>query len=823
MKVIIVGGVAGGASVATRLRRMDEEAEILLLERGAYISFANCGLPYYIGGIISERDSLLVQTPEALMENFNIEARVKHEVLSIDRATKTILVHDMETDKQYSESYDKLILSPGAAPIIPPLPGIDLPGVFSLRTIPDMDAIKTFIEKKRPSRAVVVGGGFIGIELAENLHHQGIQVTLVEMMNQVMAPIDYEMAAMVHQHLQFKHVRLALGDGLKAIETKEGNWLSVVLQSDRRADAEMVILAIGVRPEYKLAKDANIELGIRGTIATNEQLQTTDPDIYAVGDAAQIRHFITQEETNIPLAGPASKQARIVADHIVGRDVKYNGAQGTAIVKVFDLTVGSTGLNETQLQQANIDYRSTLIHIANHAGYYPGASPMAFKLLFDNQGHILGAQIVGVNGVDKRIDVIATALRGGLTVYDLENLELGYAPPYGSARDPVNIIGYVATNILKGDVKTINWDEIAKLDRNKSFIIDVRTPEELAIGSIDGAVNIPLQQLRSRINEIPKDRQIIVYCQVGQRGYFAYRILEQHGFNVVNLSGGYKTYSHAIGRQSNFDIFEHVSIDSKEEIREVPPSFLIKGDEFKLDACGLQCPGPILKLYNKIKEIATGDIVTITATDFGFTSDVEAWASKTGNTLLSVEQEGNIITARIQKGLAHDQKAQEQITPAIQASQDKTLVVFSGELDKALTAFIIANGAASMGQQVTMFFTFWGLNILRKDNPPAVEKTLVEKLFGWMMPRGAKKLKLSQMHMAGMGTGMIQSIMQKKNVASLTTLIETAQQNGVRLLACQMSMDLMGIQREELIDGIEVAGVATFIAASDDSNATLFV
>jgi NADPH-dependent 2,4-dienoyl-CoA reductase/sulfur reductase-like enzyme/peroxiredoxin family protein/rhodanese-related sulfurtransferase/TusA-related sulfurtransferase len=819
MKVVIVGGVAGGASVATRLRRMNENADIVLLERGPYISFANCGLPYYIGGVIPERDSLLVQSPEALRVSFNIHARTHSEVTAIDRDARTVTVRDANTNREYVESYDKLVLSPGAAPLVPPVPGADLPGVFTLRTIPDMDAIKAFADEKRPSRAVVVGGGFIGLELAENLDHRGVEVTVVEMMNQVLAPLDFEMASMVHQHLQFKHVRLALGDGLKAIEQGEGDWLSVLLQSDRRADAEMVILSVGVRPESQLAKDAGLELGTRGTISTNEFMQTSDPDIYAIGDAAMITHFVSGAPTNIPLAGPASKQGRLVADHIVGLPVSYQGAMGTSIVKVFDLAVATAGLNERQLEGLGIPHRSATIHISNHAGYYPGASPMAFKLVFEpDNGRILGAQIVGIDGVDKRIDVIATAIRSGMSVFDLEQVELAYAPPFGSARDPVNVVGMVASNVVRGDSRFIYWDEIDSLDRSKNFILDVRTPEELAIGSIDGAVNIPLGQLRGRLNEIPKDRRVVIYCQVGQRGYFAYRVLAQNGFDAVNLSGGFKTYSHAVERQSNFDIFELVSIDSKDEIREVPPIALVEGREFKVDACGLQCPGPILKLYDKIKEVDPGDVVEIATTDFGFTHDIRAWSDRTGNILLSIDQDGATITARIKKGLP-----KEPTTAAAPLSQDKTMVVFSGDLDKAIAAFIIANGAAAMGHKVTMFFTFWGLNILRKDRAPAVKKNLVERMFGWMMPKGAERLTLSNMHMGGIGTAMIKSIMKQKGVDPLAALIQTARQNGVKLLGCQMTMDLMGIRKEELLDGVEIGGVASFIASSDESNATLFI
>ncbi len=403
---------------------------------------------------------------------------------------------------------------------------------------------------------------------------------MIEMMNQVMAPMDYEMAAMVHQHMQFKQVRLALGDGLKAIAAKDGRALQVTLQSDRKVDAEMVILSIGVRPENQLAKDAGLELGQRGTIVTNEAMQTSDPDIYAIGDAAEVTQRQTGKATALPLAGPASKQGRVVADHITGHDVKFTGVQGTSIVKVFDLTVATTGLNARQLDEDGIAYKTAMIHASNHAGYYPGASPMAFKLLFALDGKVLGAQVVGLEGVDKRVDVIATAIHAGMTVFDLEELELAYAPPFGSSRDPVNIVGFVAANILRGDVETIEWSDVKSLDRNADFILDVRTPEELMIGMIDGAKNIPLSRLRERINDIPKNRRVVVYCQVGQRAYFASRILKQHGYNVVNLNGGFKTYSHAVGRQSNFDIFENVSITSREEIHEIPPLQYVSGDEF---------------------------------------------------------------------------------------------------------------------------------------------------------------------------------------------------------------------------------------------------
>jgi NADPH-dependent 2,4-dienoyl-CoA reductase/sulfur reductase-like enzyme/peroxiredoxin family protein/rhodanese-related sulfurtransferase/TusA-related sulfurtransferase len=816
MKVLIIGGVAGGASTATRLRRNDEKAEIILLERGEYISFANCGLPYAIGGVIKERDKLLVVTPQTLKETFNIDARIRHEAVSIDRSKRTVRVRDLASGREYEQGYDKLVLSPGASPIIPPVKGVELEGVFSLRSLLDMDRIKTFITEKKPARAVVAGGGFIGLEIAENLQKQGLQVTLVEMLDQVMAPIDFEMAAMVHQHLQFRNIRLALGDGLQSIQKK--NNLLITLQSGAEVECDLIILSVGVRPENSLAGEAGLELGVRGTIATNQNMQTSDKDIYAIGDAAQTTHLVSGKATSLPLAGPASKQARIVADHICGKPAEYRGVQGTSIVKVFDLTVASTGLNSHQLKELGLPFRNAIIHASNHAGYYPGASPLAFKLLFSPEGKIYGAQIVGVEGVDKRIDVIATAMYSGLKVYDLEKLELAYAPPYGSARDAVNLIGFVAGNMLRGDVETIDWDEVKDLDPAGDYVLDVREVEELTLGSLTGSHNIPLGQLRQHMAEMPKDKRIIVYCQVGQRGYFACRELLLNGFKAVNLNGGYKTYSHAVDRQSNFDTFENVTITSREEIQESVPFMNNTTNTISVDACGLQCPGPILKLQNAVKQAQPGEVVTITATDFGFTSDVGAWASRTGNRVLSVNTENNIITAQVQKGVQKN-----QVSTAMAASQDKTMVMFSGDLDKALAAFIIANGAASMGHKVTMFFTFWGLNILRKDNPPAVKKNLIETMFGWMMPRGADKLTISQLNMGGMGTSLIKSIMKKKNIYSLPVLIKTAQENGVIIQACQMSMDMMGIHKEELLDGIDIVGVATFVAASDESNATLFI
>jgi CoA-disulfide reductase len=541
-KIVIVGGVAGGASAAARLRRLSEKDEIVMFERGEYISFANCGLPYYIGDVIQERSKLLVQTVDGMSKRFRIDVRNLSEVTKINRDRKTVTVKNLRTNEEYEESYNVLILSPGAKPIVPPIPGIEeAKALFTLRNVPDTDRIRSFVDNEKPKRAVVIGGGFIGVEMAENLTERGIHVTLVEMANQVMAPIDYEMAAIVHTHMKEHGIDLILEDGVQAFEN-EGR--RVVLKSGRTIDTDMIILAIGVQPESQLAKEAGLELGLRGAIKVNEHLQTSDPNIFAIGDAIEVKSYVHGFETFVPLAWPANRQGRLVADYINGRDVKYNGTLGTSIAKIFDLTVAATGVNEKVLKQHGIPYEVVHVHPMSHASYYPGATQMTLKLIFDREGHIYGAQAVGKDGVDKRIDVIATAIKGGLTVYDLPDLELAYAPPFSSAKDPVNMAGYVASNILDGMVETVQWHEIDDIVANGGLLIDVRTPKELeARGAIPGSVNIPLDDLRDRLHELPKDQTIYVTCQVGLRGYLAARILTENGFRAKNLDGGYKLYS----------------------------------------------------------------------------------------------------------------------------------------------------------------------------------------------------------------------------------------------------------------------------------------
>ncbi|HPW39938.1 MAG TPA: FAD-dependent oxidoreductase [Bacillota bacterium] len=546
-KVLIVGGVAGGASAAARLRRIDEKAEIIMFEKGSYISFANCGLPYYIGGAIKERKNLLVQTAEAMKARFNIDVRELSEVIKIDRQRKAVEVRSIKDGSIYEESYDVLVLSPGAFPVKPPIPGIDSPNIYTLRDIPDTDSIKTFLDEKKPQNAVVVGGGFIGLEMAENLHSAGLKVDIVEALDQVMAPLDYEMAAIVHNHIRGKDCGLHLKDGVKAFEP-EGNRTAVVLQSGKRIPADMVILSIGVKPNNTLAREAGLEIGVTGGIKVNEYLQTSDPNIYALGDAVEVTDYISGNPALIPLAGPANKQGRIVANNIAGRRETYKGTQGTAIAKVFDMAAASTGVNEKALKklgkESGKDYITTITHSASHAGYYPGGSAMAIKLVYTPQGRVLGAQIAGYDGVDKRIDDIAIAVRHGMTVHDLQEFELAYAPPFSSAKDPVNMAGYVGSNVLNGDVKTAYWYEAMNADISRTFLLDVREPSEYQKGHIPNAVNIPLDQIRSRLKEIPRDKEIIVNCQVGLRSYIGARIMMQNGFdNVRNLSGGYKTYS----------------------------------------------------------------------------------------------------------------------------------------------------------------------------------------------------------------------------------------------------------------------------------------
>lgn len=813
-RTLIIGGVAGGATTATRLRRRDENREIIVFERGEYISYANCGLPYYIGDTIKSRDALLLQTPEAMKDKYNIDVRIKNEVLEIDPDAKKVIVKDLKTDKTYEESYDDLVIATGSSPLKPQIPGIDHKNIFTLWNVNDMDNIKSYINENKISSAAVIGGGFIGLEMAENLDHANLEVTLIEMQNQVMAPLDLEMANLLHENIIANGVDLILNDGVKAFEDA-GEKIKIILTSGQEVIVDMVVLSIGVKPNSELAAKANLALNAKKGIIVDEYLKTSADHIYAVGDVIEVDNFITKEKTMIPLAGPANKQARILADNLCGDQKKYHGSQGSAIAKVFDLNAASVGINEKQLKAMkkvkNKDYFTALINQKSHAGYYPGATNLTLKMIFDADGKIYGAQIVGQDGVDKRIDTLATTIRLKGTIYDLMELELSYAPPFSSAKDPVNMLGYVAENILSHKARFIEWDEVDALleDKKDDFVIlDVTEEMERMVFAIKDSYHIPLGKLRQRINELDKSKLIIPYCAIGVRSYNAARILMQNGFKrVAILSGGtsfYKSmhYQQKVTKKKNSSN-DHPNINSDQEMK-------------ILDCCGLQCPGPIMKVNETLNEMENDEILKVSASDMGFLKDVASWCDKTGNTLLKSERVAQENIAYIKKGTASTVKKSE-------VKEGKTLVVFSGDLDKVLASFIIANGAAAMNRPVTMFFTFWGLNALRKSEHVKVKKPLIDKLFGLMMPRGSQKLKLSKMNMAGMGTAMLKKVMNDKNVDSLETLMRTAMANGVRLVACTMSMDIMGITKDELIDGVEFGGVASYLGDAEEGNVNLFI
>ncbi len=822
MKVIIIGGVAGGASAAARLRRLGEEHEIVMFERGKYISFANCGLPYHIGGSIKERDNLLVQTVEGMTERFNIDIRIQNEVLSIDPEKKTVLAKNLLTGNEYTENYDKLLLSPGAEPSRPPIPGIDSDRILTLRNMTDMDRIIEKIESSDAQRAVVIGAGFIGMEIAENLHERGISAIVVEKMDQVLAPVDIEIAAPVHQHFKENHIGLYLGDGVTKF-TESRDTIDVSLESGAELKADIVILAIGVRPETSLAVGAGLETGKTRGIKVNEYLQTSNEDIYAVGDAIEVKNYINGNEALIPLAWPANRQGRIVADNMLGVNKKsYTGSLGTAILKVFDLTVSATGVNEKVLKASGMeygkDYHVVTVNRNNHAGYYPGAVPFTLKLIFSPEGKIFGAQGVGYDGVDKRIDVIATAIKGNMDIYDLQELELAYAPPYNSAKDPVNIAGYAAENLLRGMVKSFRWYELEALaQREDTVLLDIRTKDENELGVIPGSVNIPVDELRSHLKELDNTKTYLVYCQVGQRGYVAAKILDHAGFKTMNLDGGYKLWQPLFLPQDNRKDFAQLIDAAGGPRKSSAPVKKADSKSIELDACGLQCPGPIIKTKQAMDGLSEGDVLIIKATDPGFKKDIGVWAEKTGNSMISVDSKGGLIEAQILKG-----KEQAHNRPALEKDR-QTIVGFSGDMDKAIATLIIANGALAMGKEVSIFYTFWGLNILRKSNKVKVKKTFIDRLFGAMMPRGADELTLSKMNMGGMGTKMMKFVMKKKRVDSVQDMLESFIENGGKIIACTMSMDIMGIKEEELLDGIEYGGVASYLGDAQEAYSNLFI
>ncbi|MDR2113399.1 MAG: FAD-dependent oxidoreductase [Candidatus Accumulibacter sp.] len=821
MKTLIIGGVAGGATAAARLRRLNEHMEIVILERGGYISFANCGLPYHVGGEIGDEAELVLQTPESFKAQFDVDVRVFNEAVAIERERKAVTVKNLQSGEIYEEGYDKLILSPGAAPLRLPIPGADNERVFTLRSIPDTHAIKRFMEQRQARSAAILGGGAIGVEMAENFKRAGLEVTIIELTDQLIAPIDFDMACEVHEHIRGKGVKLILGNGVKSVE-ELGDALRIVLE-EGEIIADMLLLSAGVRPESQLAKDSGLEVNQRGFILADEHMRTKDPDIYAVGDAIEVMDFMTRGRGAVALAGPANKQGRIAADNICGGDSVYTGTQGSAILKAFDMTVASTGLNEKTATKLGVKYEKIFTVAASHASYYPGASNLTIKTLFDpDTGRILGAQVTGIEGVDKRCDVIATAIRFGATARDLTRLELCYAPPYSSAKDPVNIAGFMMENILTGKVKIFHWHDIAALDPENVTLIDVRAAPAFRMGAVPDFVNIPLEALRGRLREIDKSKPVYVMCQIGLRAYIACRILTQNGYDAHSLSGGYTLWRAIEGSRAKTGVEAMAPAGKANPPKTgliLEPSSQSARKTITINACGLQCPGPIMKLSEALDSASDGDMIEILTTDAAFASDVEAYCKRTGNTFLGTtegERKGH-STSRVRKGSAAPE------TDHRARGDGKNFIVFSGDLDKAIAAFIMANAAAAMGRKTRMFFTFWGLNILRKSEKASVGKDFMSSLLAKMMPRGSGRLGLSRMNFAGLGARMIRFVMKSKNVDSLETLMKQAVDNGVEIVACAMSMDIMGIAKEELIDGVKMSGAAYMLAHAEESDMSLFI
>lgn len=792
MRTIIIGGGAGGASCGARLRRLDEKSEIIILEATDEISIANCGLPYYCSGVINDREKILVSNPQTFKQLLNVDVKLNSKVTSIDRKNKKVTVNN-----QTELSYDNLVLALGASPLKPSINGIDNQKIFTVRTLSDADKIKAFVIKNNVKNAVVIGGGFIGVEMAENFIEMGLNTSLIELLPQILASVDSDIAIFAQNEMRDHGCNLILNDGVKSFNQNE-----IELNSGKTVQYDIAILAIGVKPETQIAKDCGLELGINGAIKVDSSMQTSDKNIYACGDSVEIIDFVTNQPALIPLAGPANRQGRIIADNISGVKSTYKNSQGTAIVKVFNKTIAGVGKNEKYLIKNKIDYKKVLIWGNSHASYYPDATSLALKLLFQNDGKILGAQGVGFQGIDKRIDIIASVMRLDGTVQSLLDSELCYAPPYSSAKDPVNILGMASDNILKGFVKPAYYEDL-----KDAYLIDVRPIEVFHAKTIDGAVSIPVTELRNRFNEIPKDKKVILFCAKGFNSYIASRILTQNGFdNIYSFVGGKMLYDEIVKDKAG--VLGMNKSEKKEDIKNV-------SDIIKIDACGLQCPGPVLKLAGAIKTMKDGQFLEVSTNDCGFVSDVEGWCNTTGNTLINIENNGKVIKAVIQKGTK-----KQEITKSLNG---QTIVIFSNDLDKVLASMIIANGAKASGKDVTLFFTFWGLNVLRNSNSKSQEKSLVDKMLSMMMPKGADKLVLSKMNMFGIGTWMMKLVMKKKNISTLNELIESAQKSGIKFIACTMSMDIMGIKKEELIDGIEYAGVAKYISESNKANSNLFI
>ena len=807
-KVLIVGGVAGGASTAARLRRLDENLEIIMFERGEYVSFANCGLPYHIGGVIQNRESLLIQTPESLKARFNLDVRVNSEVVGVNGKDKKVKVKT-KNGEEYEENFDFLVLAPGAKSILPVVKGIENKKIFTLRNINDMDKIKAEIKNHNVKKATVVGGGYIGIETAENLKHLGIDTTLIEAVPHILASFDSEISNILEYELINNGINLLTSE--KVIEFQEDkDEVIIKLESGKSVTTDMVILSIGVSPDTKFLQDSGINLGERGHILVNENLETNIDGVYALGDSILVKNYITNQNVGIPLAGPANRQGRIVAGNIVGRNEKYKGSLGTAIIKIFELTAASTGLNERTLKQLNIPYEKIYLHPNNHAAYYPGASPISIKALYNKENRqILGAQAVGISGVDKFIDVMATSIKFKATIDDLAELELAYAPPFLSAKSPANMLGFIGQNIEDDLLEQVFMEDLKKYDEKKTIILDIREELELIGGKFDNSVNIPLSELRKRYTELPKDKEIWTYCAVGLRGYIATRFLSQKGYRVKNLAGGIKSEEKVI-----------VNTQKESSLTKEGNSNIEKEEDY-LDLSGLSCPGPLVKIKEKIDKLGEDEKLKVKVSDPGFYNDIQAWSKVTKNSLLSLDKKDGLTYATLQKGQTSKVIEKNQENVIIEDNSNMTMVVFSGDLDKAIAAFIIANGALTMGKKVTMFFTFWGLSILKKKN--LAKKSFIEKMFAMMLPKNSQDLQVSKMNFFGIGAKMIRSVMKKKNIMSLEELMKKAKDLGVNITACTMSMDVMGISKEELIDGINYGGVGQYLGETEKSNNNLFI
>ena len=780
MKYVIIGGVAAGASAAARLRRLDEQAEIVLLEKGSEISYANCGLPYHVGGVIAARARLSVMPPAKFASWFNVDVRTNCEATAIDRAKKEVEIRTADGASRLA--YDKLLIATGATPVGAAYTDATHPHVAHLWTLADMDRVMAKLGAAK--RVLVVGAGFVGLELAENLRHRGLAVTVVQRGGHVLPTMDAEMAEPLADELRGAGIDLRFGRVVSDfVEKPDG--VEAVLDDGTRLAVDLAVVSTGVRPRAELAKSAGLEIGPRGHIVVDEGLHTSDPDIFAAGDVIEVRDPVFGGKTAIALAGPANKQGRIAADNMAGGASVYRGTFGANVVKVGELTAAGVGWTEARLKAENRDYRKIYIHPSSGAGYYPGVARLNMKLLFGADGTIYGAQIVGAKGVDKRIDTIAEAMRVKLKAPQLGELELAYAPPYSSAKDPVNFLGFVAENVLTGKSDVVAPDTIPA----DAQVIDVREPSEHEMGAVPSAINIPLGSLRARLNELDRAKTYVTCCAVGLRGYLAERILKQNGFKAYNLSGGWATWR------------------------------LFRQPSSTLDLRQLPCPGPVVQLKAAFSKAADGAAFKVLA-DAAFEGDLRRWCAANGCTASGLAKHGGELEAMLVKGGPQPSTS----TSSRPAEHSAAIVLFSNDLDKALAAMILANGLAASGAKVGIFFTFWGLSVLRKNPAPALRRSLVSRMFGWMLPKGAEKLALSKMNMLGLGTAMMKDVMRKQNIMTLPSLIKSAKAAGVSFIACDMAMGVMGLTREDLIDEVdEVAGVAAFAELAKRSANTLFI